>query len=655
MSASPVPSETPEQAPAAQTQNQEQSTESKADAANRVSTSLYVGELEPSVTEAMLFELFNSIGPVASIRVCRDAVTRRSLGYAYVNFHNSADGDRALDDLNYTLIKGKACRIMWSQRDPALRKTGSGNVFIKNLDGAIDNKALHDTFSAFGNILSCKVATDDLGNSKGFGFVHYETDQAAAEAIKHVDGMLLNDKKVFVGAHVSKKERMSKFETMKQNFTNIYVKNVDEEVTEEEFSKLFEPYGAVTSCALARDPEGNSRGFGFVNYEDHEHAEKAVEELNDTDFHGKKLYVGRAQKKYEREEELRKSYESSRQEKMQKFQGVNLFVKNLDDEIDDEKLREEFSAFGGITSAKVMCDEAGKSKGFGFVCFSSPEEATKAVTEMNQRMLNNKPLYVALAQRKDQRRTQLEAQISARNQLRVQQQAAVQGMPVGYPGQMAGYYPPQQQMMGFQGRPMPGQQFPGMMPPQQRFPQQGRGMPPQGMYGPPMGQQFPGQGYHQGFPNQGRGRGGAMRQPMGPRGGMMPQGLGRGNMPPQQPPQNGSFDMGGLSSSLLASASPENQKQMLGEALYPKVQVTEPALAGKITGMLLEMENGEILNLLEDETSLQTKVNEALEVLKDWNDKQNSGSNADESETPAAATAEASKEGEEKTEEKVEA
>ena len=129
-------------------------------------------------------------------------------------------------------------------------------------------------------------------------------------------------------------------------------------------------------------------------------------------------------------EELKKQYEAVRLEKLAKYQGVNLFVKNLDDTIDSEKLEEEFKPFGTITSAKVMVDEAGKSKGFGFVCFTTPEEATKAITEMNTRMINGKPLYVALAQRKDVRRSQLEQQIQARNQMRMQNAAAG-----GLPGQ----------------------------------------------------------------------------------------------------------------------------------------------------------------------------------------------------------------------------
>ena len=54
--------------------------------------SLYVGDLHEDVEEAALFNIFKQVGPVQSIKVCRDNQTRKSLGYAYVNYENHADG-----------------------------------------------------------------------------------------------------------------------------------------------------------------------------------------------------------------------------------------------------------------------------------------------------------------------------------------------------------------------------------------------------------------------------------------------------------------------------------------------------------------------------------------------------------------------------------
>ena len=70
-------------------------------------------------------------------------------------------------------------------------------------------------------------------------------------------------------------------------------------------------------------------------------------------FSGDILYVGRAQKKQERQAELRGQFEQQKQERIQRFQGVNLYVKNLDDNITDDELREAFAQYGTITSAKV--------------------------------------------------------------------------------------------------------------------------------------------------------------------------------------------------------------------------------------------------------------------------------------------------------------
>lgn len=103
--------------------------------------------------------------------------------------------------------------------------------------------------------------------------------------------------------------------------------------TQEEFDGLFKPFGPVVSCALQFDEaSGKNKGFGFVNYENHEDAKKAVDELNDSEFKGKKLFVSRAQKRSERDEELRRNHEAARMEQESKNQGVNLYVKNINGE-----------------------------------------------------------------------------------------------------------------------------------------------------------------------------------------------------------------------------------------------------------------------------------------------------------------------------------
>merc|ERR1719343_829143 len=85
---------------------------------------------------------------------------------------------------------------------------------------------------------------------------------------------------------------------------------------------------------------------------------------------------------------------------------------------------------------------------------------------------------------------------------------------------------------------------------------------------------------------------------------------------PQQPPQSGSAPSGPLTAAALAAAPPGVQKQMLGEKLYPAISKYQPELAGKITGMMLEMDNSELLILLESEQQLRSKVDEAMRVLE---------------------------------------
>ncbi|XP_023549690.1 polyadenylate-binding protein 3-like [Cucurbita pepo subsp. pepo] len=606
-----------------------------------LSSSLYVGDLELNVNEAQLLELFSRVAQVVSLRVCRDQTRRVSLGYGYVNFSNHQDAMTAMEHLNFTSINGKPIRIMISNRDPSIRKSGYANVFIKNLDASIDNKALHDTFASFGTVLSCKVALDSNGQSKGYGFVQFDTKEAAESAIIKLNGMLLNDKQVYVGHFIRRQERMR---ANGLQFTNVYVKNLPENMMDDGLKSLFGVHGTITSAVVKTDSNGKSKGFGFVNFESTDSAAAAVEKLNGTLIgEDKILYVGKAQRKAEREAELKEKFERDRKIRFDKLQGANLYIKNLDDHIDDEKLKELFSEYGTITSCKVMLDENGVSKGTGFVAFSSPDDAARAINEMNRKMKGRKPLYVAVAQRKEERKAQLQTQFA---QIRVASEISslTSGMPGFHPG--AHRLAPQQLYYG-QGNP-------GLVPPPP-----GYSFQPQLMNGmrPSMGPNFimpyqfqrqvqpgPRSGIRRGGNSQPvhqqqqqqqqqlmlRGAGQGYRYMNNARNGLEPPVLPHGLVGPMMPL---AFDSSGMSSppidiqrsravptstlaSALASATPTHQRLMLGEQLYPLVERLEPTHAAKVTGMLLEMDQPEVLHLIEPPDDLKNKVAEAMEVLR---------------------------------------
>jgi polyadenylate-binding protein len=358
--------------------------------------------------------------------------------------------------------------------------------------------------------------------------------------------------------------------------------------------EIFEKFGAVTSLMVRKDATGQSMGFGYVAFASHEPAAKAVEALDGKPhplaIAEQNLFVKRFESKKER---LKKREQAWRERQAQYAKYPNLYVKNLDDSVSEDKLKEAFEVYGPTQSVRIMYDKVTKiSKGFGFVSYKDQAAAQKAINGlMSSTILGSRPLFVTFAVKRDARRAQYE-EIQKKRAQRMQGMPGPMGGPMG--GPPGGY---QQPGLGNYGQ-MP--MFPGVqgMPPQMR-------QPPLQQNPLALQQQLAMQRQAQMMMNPG------MQQPVGmmpPQRIMRPQQPKPVMQPMQQQPQT--------LPTLLANMSIEQQKNVLGERIYNHIHKTHPAEAAKITGMLLEMDNSEILNLLEAPAQLDDKVREALEVLR---------------------------------------
>ncbi|KAH9700204.1 polyadenylate-binding protein 7 [Citrus sinensis] len=165
---------------------------------------------------------------------------------------------------------------MWSTPNSEARLSGIGNAFVKNLASTIDNLKLHQIFSKFGDIQSSKVVVSQEGKSKGYGFVQYSTPESALDAIEKLQGATVERMELYVGPFIRRADRIQEG----SSFNNLYVKNLDDDMTEEILVEKFSEFGKITSLVISKDANGTSKGFGFVNFENPDDVKRAKDTMH---------------------------------------------------------------------------------------------------------------------------------------------------------------------------------------------------------------------------------------------------------------------------------------------------------------------------------------------------------------------------------------
>jgi polyadenylate-binding protein len=262
--------------------------------------------------------------------------------------------------------------------DRNMVKSGKGNLCVKHLSPAVNNKELYDLFATHGSIFSSKVSMDIAGKSKGYGFVQYQNPEDAAKAIPALDKTKVKGLEMIVQEYlpIEKRPKGSK------PLTNLYVKNLPPNVTsKEELKKLFDSYGVMTSFAICENTLNDKKGWcGYVNFEKTEDAAKALKEMNDKEIGGIKLFV-----LYHVSKE--KLYIERRRQNIEakaRTRKFTLHVKTVANEpLSEEVVRNELSSYGLIKSVNIQSHEAPENQkvnsAVGFVVFEKEEGAEKVM------------------------------------------------------------------------------------------------------------------------------------------------------------------------------------------------------------------------------------------------------------------------------------
>ncbi|XP_070774350.1 poly(U)-binding-splicing factor PUF60a [Enoplosus armatus] len=172
-------------------------------------------------------------------------------------------------------------------------------VYVGSIYYELGEDTIRQAFTPFGPIKSIDMSWDSVTmKHKGFAFVEYEMPEAAQLALEQMNSVVLGGRNIKVGRPSNIGQAQPIIDQLAEEaraFNRIYVASVHPDLSDDDIKSVFEAFGKIKSCMLAREPPtGRHKGYGFIEYEKAQSSQDAVASMNLFDLGGQYLQVGKA-------------------------------------------------------------------------------------------------------------------------------------------------------------------------------------------------------------------------------------------------------------------------------------------------------------------------------------------------------------------------
>uniref|UniRef100_A0A8C7CGP0 Poly-U binding splicing factor b n=1 Tax=Oncorhynchus kisutch TaxID=8019 RepID=A0A8C7CGP0_ONCKI len=172
-------------------------------------------------------------------------------------------------------------------------------VYVGSIYYELGEDTIRQAFAPFGPIKSIDMSWDSVTmKHKGFAFVEYEIPEAAQLALEQMNSVMLGGRNIKVGRPGNIGQAQPIIDQLAEEaraYNRIFVASVHPDLSDEDIKSVFEAFGRIKSCTLARDPTtGRHKSFGFIEYDKPQSSLDAVSSMNLFDLGGQYLRVGKA-------------------------------------------------------------------------------------------------------------------------------------------------------------------------------------------------------------------------------------------------------------------------------------------------------------------------------------------------------------------------